>query len=155
CSTSRKYAWPGAGGRRVVLGPLLGEPPASTPRGDERVRCPCREMSGGSVTSAALSSSPAAARPDGATPPAIQSRGVNKWFGALHVLNGTALGVASGQVVVVCGPSGSGKSTLIRCVNRLESIQQGEILVAGEAVSGPGVNLPRLRAQVGMVFQSF
>ena len=119
------------------------------------MRCPCREMSGRSVTSAALSSSPAAARPDGATPPAIQFRGVHKWFGALHVLNGIDLAVASGQVVVVCGPSGSGKSTLIRCVNRLESIQQGEILVAGEAVSGPGVNLPRLRAQVGMVFQSF
>jgi len=58
-------------------------------------------------------------------------------------------------VVVVCGPSGSGKSTLIRCVNRLEPIQQGEILVYGDSVTGNGVNLTKLRAQVGMVFQSF
>jgi ABC-type polar amino acid transport system ATPase subunit len=63
--------------------------------------------------------------------------------------------VTPGEVVVVCGPSGSGKSTLIRCVNRLEPIEQGEIWVYGEPIAGTGVNLSKLRAEVGMVFQSF
>jgi len=63
--------------------------------------------------------------------------------------------VAAGEVIVVCGPSGSGKSTLIRCVNRLEPIDKGEILVYGQSITTPGVNLVRLRAEVGMVFQSF
>jgi glutamate transport system ATP-binding protein len=87
--------------------------------------------------------------------PAIRFRGVNKWFGPLHVLRDVDLDVAPAEVVVVCGPSGSGKSTLIRCVNRLEPIQRGEIVVYGQSVSAPGVKLARLRAQVGMVFQSF
>jgi len=81
--------------------------------------------------------------------------GVSKWFGEHQVLKDVNLDVAPGEVVVVCGPSGSGKSTLIRCVNRLEPIQQGEILVYGDSVTGNGVNLTKLRAQVGMVFQSF
>jgi len=81
--------------------------------------------------------------------------GVSKWFGAHQVLKDVNLDVTPGEVVVVCGPSGSGKSTLIRCVNRLEPIQQGEILVYGDSVTGNGVNLTKLRAQVGMVFQSF
>jgi polar amino acid transport system ATP-binding protein len=80
---------------------------------------------------------------------------VSKWFGAHQVLKDVNLDVTPGEVVVVCGPSGSGKSTLIRCVNRLEPIQQGEILVYGDSVTGNGVNLTKLRAQVGMVFQSF
>jgi len=87
--------------------------------------------------------------------PAIQYRQVGKWFGPLHVLKDVSLDVAPGEVVVVCSPSGSGKSTLIRCVNRLEPIQQGEIRVHGEPVTGDGVNLSKLRAGVGMVFQSF
>ena len=87
--------------------------------------------------------------------PAIQYKQVSKWFGQLHVLKDVTLDVAPAEVVVVCGPSGSGKSTLIRCVNRLEPIQQGDILVYGESMSGPGVNLSKLRAEVGMVFQSF
>jgi ABC-type polar amino acid transport system ATPase subunit len=87
--------------------------------------------------------------------PAIEFRDVNKWFGPLHVLRDVTLTVEAGEVVVVCGPSGSGKSTLIRCVNRLEPIQSGEIRVHGEPVTAPGVNLSPLRAQVGMVFQSF
>jgi polar amino acid transport system ATP-binding protein len=89
------------------------------------------------------------------TATAVEFRQVNKHFGTLHVLRDITLTIAAGEVVVVCGPSGSGKSTLIRCVNRLEPIQSGEILVFGESVAGPGVNLAKLRAQVGMVFQSF
>ncbi len=87
--------------------------------------------------------------------PAIQFKGVNKWFAKLHVLRDVTLAVSRGEVVVVCGPSGSGKSTLIRCVNGLEKIQQGELSVLGESITQDGVNLPRLRTRVGMVFQSF
>jgi polar amino acid transport system ATP-binding protein len=87
--------------------------------------------------------------------PAIEFRQVNKWFGKLHVLADVTLRIAAGEVVVVCGPSGSGKSTLIRCVNRLEPIQSGEIRVLEAPITGPGVNLAQLRARVGMVFQSF
>jgi ABC-type polar amino acid transport system ATPase subunit len=90
-----------------------------------------------------------------AAAPAIQFKEVNKWFGPLHVLKDVSLDVVPAEVVVVCGPSGSGKSTLIRCVNRLEPIQQGEIVVYGESISGNGVSLSKLRAEVGMVFQSF
>jgi polar amino acid transport system ATP-binding protein len=87
--------------------------------------------------------------------PAIEFRGVDKWFGPLHVLAGVTLEVEAGEVIVVCGPSGSGKSTLIRCVNRLEPIQKGDIVVHGESITRASVNLVRLRAEVGMVFQSF
>jgi ABC-type polar amino acid transport system ATPase subunit len=87
--------------------------------------------------------------------PAIEFTDVHKWFGPLHVLRDITLAVAPGEVVVVCGPSGSGKSTLIRCVNALERVQRGEIRVLGERLTGPRVNLARLRTQVGMVFQSF
>jgi len=86
---------------------------------------------------------------------AIEFRQVNKWFGKLHVLSDVTLGVAPGEVVVVCGPSGSGKSTLIRCVNALERIQGGDIVVLEESITSSRVNLTRLRTQVGMVFQSF
>jgi len=85
----------------------------------------------------------------------IQFQTVNKWFGKLHVLRDINLSVDGGEVVVVCGPSGSGKSTLIRCVNALERVQQGAIVVLGEAITGPSVNLTRLRTHVGMVFQQF
>ena len=87
--------------------------------------------------------------------PSIRFKDVNKWFGKLHVLRDVNLTVARGEVVVVCGPSGSGKSTLIRCVNALERIQQGDLVVLGESITRAGVNLARLRARVGMVFQSF
>jgi ABC-type polar amino acid transport system ATPase subunit len=87
--------------------------------------------------------------------PAIRYAGVGKWFGAHHVLKDVSLDVSPGEVVVVCGPSGSGKSTLIRCVNRLEPIQQGEIFVYGNSLTSNGASLTKLRAEVGMVFQSF
>src|SRR5262245_9812992 len=87
--------------------------------------------------------------------PAVEFRGVDKWFGKLHVLRGIDLAVETGEVVVVCGPSGSGKSTLIRTVNGLERVQQGDIVVLGDSITGRGVNLPTLRTRVGMVFQSF
>jgi polar amino acid transport system ATP-binding protein len=85
----------------------------------------------------------------------IQFRGVNKWFGPLHVLKDVDLTVGAGEVVVVCGPSGSGKSTLIRCINKLEPIQRGEIVVDRMALGDPATDITRLRAEVGMVFQQF
>jgi ABC-type polar amino acid transport system ATPase subunit len=87
--------------------------------------------------------------------PAIEFKGVDKWFGKLHVLRDVSLSIAAGEVVVVCGPSGSGKSTLIRCVNALERIQKGDIVVLGQSITAPGLDLPRLRTRVGMVFQQF
>jgi polar amino acid transport system ATP-binding protein len=85
----------------------------------------------------------------------IEFRGVNKWFGSLHVLKDINLSIKYGEVVVVCGPSGSGKSTLIRCINALEPIQKGEIVVDGMPLKDPKTNMTKLRAEVGMVFQQF
>jgi polar amino acid transport system ATP-binding protein len=85
----------------------------------------------------------------------IEFRDVNKWFGPLHVLKDINLKIDAGAVVVVCGPSGSGKSTLIRCINRLESVQSGDIVVDEQRLSEPALDPSKLRAQVGMVFQSF
>jgi len=86
---------------------------------------------------------------------AIEFKGVNKWFGKLHVLRDIDLAIATGEVVVVCGPSGSGKSTLIRCVNVLERFQKGDLNVLGESLATPRLNLAKLRSRVGMVFQQF
>lgn len=80
---------------------------------------------------------------------------VNKWFGELHVLNDIKLEVDKGEVVVVCGPSGSGKSTLIRCINRLEPIQQGDLIVDGMNVHDKKINMTTIRAEIGFIFQSF
>jgi polar amino acid transport system ATP-binding protein len=80
---------------------------------------------------------------------------VNKWFGDLHVLKDIDLHVSLGEVMVVCGPSGSGKSTLIRCINRLEEIQQGELVVDNMKVHDRTVNMTELRAEIGFVFQQF
>ncbi|MGD9975589.1 MAG: amino acid ABC transporter ATP-binding protein [Desulfatirhabdiaceae bacterium] len=85
----------------------------------------------------------------------IQFNQVNKWFGKLHVLNDINLDVESGKVAVICGPSGSGKSTLIRCINRLEPIASGEILVDDIPVHDRKTNITRLRAEIGFVFQQF
>ena len=87
--------------------------------------------------------------------PAIELNGVNKWFGTLHVLRDVNLKVAMGERVVVCGPSGSGKSTLIRCINRLEEHQEGQIIVDGIELSNDLRSLDAIRREVGMVFQSF
>ncbi|MEU2509417.1 amino acid ABC transporter ATP-binding protein [Streptomyces sp. NPDC007863] len=87
--------------------------------------------------------------------PLIELRGVNKHYGTLHVLQGIDLTVGRGEVVVVIGPSGSGKSTLCRAMNRLETIESGEIRIDGRPLPEEGKDLARLRAEVGMVFQSF
>jgi glutamate transport system ATP-binding protein len=87
--------------------------------------------------------------------PLIELRRVNKHFGHLHVLRDVDLVVARGEVLVVIGPSGSGKSTLCRAINRLETIDSGEIRFDGVALPDEGKALARLRSQVGMVFQSF
>ncbi|MDN3021852.1 amino acid ABC transporter ATP-binding protein [Streptomyces sp. S.PB5] len=90
-----------------------------------------------------------------AVDPLIELRDVNKYYGELHVLQDINLTVGKGEVVVVIGPSGSGKSTLCRAINRLEAIQSGEILLDGRPLPEEGKALAQLRAEVGMVFQSF
>jgi glutamate transport system ATP-binding protein len=87
--------------------------------------------------------------------PLVQVEGVNKWFGDLHVLKDIDLTVDRQEVVVVIGPSGSGKSTLCRTINRLEPVDQGRILIDGQPLPAEGKGLAQLRADVGMVFQSF
>jgi polar amino acid transport system ATP-binding protein len=85
----------------------------------------------------------------------IQFQGVHKWFKKLHVLNDINLNVKPGEVVVVCGPSGSGKSTLIRTINQLEPIGQGRLVVDGMDLADKKININKLRAEVGFVFQQF
>src|ERR1700760_3817126 len=87
--------------------------------------------------------------------PAIVLDKVNKWYGALHVLRDVSLTVGEKERVVVCGPSGSGKSTIIRCINRLETHQEGKIIVDGTELSDDLRSLDTIRREVGMVFQSF
>ncbi|MFL5217373.1 MAG: amino acid ABC transporter ATP-binding protein [Microvirga sp.] len=85
----------------------------------------------------------------------VRAREVEKYYGAFQALRGVSLDVHEGEVVVVCGPSGSGKSTLLRCINGLERIQGGDIVVDGMSVRDPRTDLKKLRSEVGMVFQSF
>ncbi len=87
--------------------------------------------------------------------PAILVDKLNKWFGTLHVLRDVSMTVAAKEKVVVCGPSGSGKSTLIRCINRLETHQEGHIFVDGTELTDDTRALDTIRREVGMVFQSF
>lgn len=87
--------------------------------------------------------------------PIIELRHVDKHFGDLHVLKDVSLSVGKGEVVVVIGPSGSGKSTLCRAINRLETIDSGEILIEGKSLPQEGRELAAMRAELGMVFQSF
>jgi general L-amino acid transport system ATP-binding protein len=85
----------------------------------------------------------------------IQIAGMNKWFGQFHVLKDIDLSVHRGERIVICGPSGSGKSTLIRCLNRLEEHQQGDIVIDGVTLDNNLKNIDQIRSEVGMVFQSF
>src|SRR5262245_4619265 len=92
-----------------------------------------------------------APKPAAAGQPTIELRGVNKWYGEFHVLKDINLTVNQGQKVVVCGPSGSGKSTMIRCINRLEEHQQGDIIVDGIELTNDVKNVDAIRREVGMV----
>ena len=92
---------------------------------------------------------------DATAPPMVRMAGVDKHFGDLHVLRDITLSIHRGEVVVVLGPSGSGKSTLCRAINRLEAIQSGSITIDGKELPAEGRALAQLRADVGMVFQSF
>lgn len=85
----------------------------------------------------------------------IQLKNVNKWYGQFHVLRNINLDVASGERIVICGPSGSGKSTLIRCINRLEEHQQGQVIVDGVELTNDLRQIEAIRRDVGMVFQHF
>jgi len=87
--------------------------------------------------------------------PMIELRKVNKWYGKFHVLRDVDLTVLPGQKLVVCGPSGSGKSTMIRCINRLEEHQKGDIVVDGTELTNDLKDIEAIRCEVGMVFQQF
>jgi general L-amino acid transport system ATP-binding protein len=87
--------------------------------------------------------------------PVVALKDVNKWYGEFHVLRNINLQVGKGEKIVICGPSGSGKSTMIRCINRLEEHQSGDILVKGTALTSDLKNIETVRREVGMVFQHF
>jgi ABC-type polar amino acid transport system, ATPase component len=91
----------------------------------------------------------------GASGPAVTMEGVNKWYAEFHALKDINLAVDRGERIVICGPSGSGKSTLIRCINQLEMIQKGRIVVDGHDLTAGGKNVDIVRQETGMVFQSF
>src|SRR6266852_5804011 len=86
---------------------------------------------------------------------AIEIVGLNKWFGAFHVLRDLDLKVMRGERIVICGPSGSGKSTLLRCINRLEDWQRGRVVVDGMELTADLKKIDEVRRDVGMVFQQF
>ena len=85
----------------------------------------------------------------------VTIKGLHKWFGKFHALRGIDMTVSPGEIIVICGPSGSGKSTLIRCINRLEHHDKGEITVQGTALTNDIKGIEKVRANVGMVFQQF
>ena len=85
----------------------------------------------------------------------IEMNSVHIWFGELHVLNDINLKINKGEKIVICGPSGSGKSTLIRCINRLEEHQRGNIIVEGTELTNDNRSVEKIRGEVGMVFQQF
>ncbi len=99
----------------------------------------------------ALTKKPAAQKAD----KVIEIVGMHKWYGEFHVLKDINFTVRKGQRIVVCGPSGSGKSTMIRCINRLEEHQQGQIIVDGIELNDDIKNIENIRREVGMVFQHF
>ncbi|MEH7828936.1 amino acid ABC transporter ATP-binding protein [Gemmobacter denitrificans] len=86
---------------------------------------------------------------------AVQITNMNKWYGQFHVLRDVNMTVQKGERIVICGPSGSGKSTLIRCINRLEEHQSGQIIVDGTELTNDLKNIDKVRSEVGMVFQHF
>ncbi|MGK6314260.1 amino acid ABC transporter ATP-binding protein [Neorhizobium sp. DT-125] len=92
---------------------------------------------------------------DTVSPWAVRMEGVNKWYGGFHALKDIELSVNRGERIVICGPSGSGKSTLIRCINQLETIQNGRIVVDGHDLTAGGRNVDIVRQETGMVFQQF
>jgi polar amino acid transport system ATP-binding protein len=92
---------------------------------------------------------------DRSAEPIIRLEGVQKWFGKFQVLDAVDLQVAAGERIVICGPSGSGKSTLIRCINGLESVQKGRVVVDGIDLTAGKRNVDKVRSEVGMVFQQF
>jgi polar amino acid transport system ATP-binding protein len=85
----------------------------------------------------------------------IEVSKLHKWYGDFHVLQGISENVEKGEVLVICGPSGSGKSTFIRCINRLEEYQKGTVLFDGRDIQDKGVDINKLRAEIGIVFQQF
>ncbi|TGQ33398.1 amino acid ABC transporter ATP-binding protein [Mesorhizobium sp. M00.F.Ca.ET.216.01.1.1] len=87
--------------------------------------------------------------------PLISLEDVQKWYGTFHALKSISLSVRKGEKIVLCGPSGSGKSTLIRCINALETIEEGKIVVEGHVLDGSTKSIDAVRREVGMVFQSF
>jgi general L-amino acid transport system ATP-binding protein len=93
--------------------------------------------------------------PEATVKPIIEINGMHKWYGDFHVLSDINLHVQPQERIVICGPSGSGKSTLIRCINRLEEHQRGQIIVNGTELSNDIKNIEKVRAEVGMVFQHF
>ncbi len=98
---------------------------------------------------------PAESLPGGLSEPIIRMEQVDKWFGHFQVLHSIDLTVRAGERIVICGPSGSGKSTLIRCINRLETVQKGRIVVDGIDLTAAKRNVDAVRREVGMVFQQF
>ncbi|MFC4030102.1 amino acid ABC transporter ATP-binding protein [Streptomyces polygonati] len=98
---------------------------------------------------------PLAPAPADEPPAMVELRGVHKSYGSVDVLKGVDLTVARGEVVAVIGPSGGGKSTLLRCVNLLEPVTSGQVLLENEDLTGPGVDLNKVRRRIGMVFQQF
>ena len=100
-----------------------------------------------------MSNTAAATQP--ATNSAVEMIGVHKWYGEFHVLKDINLNVQKGERIVVCGPSGSGKSTMIRCINRLEEHQKGQIIVDGTELTHDLKKIDEVRREVGMVFQHF
>ena len=110
-------------------------------------------MDGNAIATSPDSAPSPSARPDAR--PMIEIRDVHKSFGSLQVLKGISMNVDRGEVVVVIGPSGSGKSTLLRCVNRLETVDRGEVVVDGRSLTAPNLDVNDVRKEIGVVFQSF
>ena len=102
-----------------------------------------------------MSDQPLTTPPANGAEPIIICRSVNKWFGDFHVLRDVSVEIMPQEVVVVIGPSGSGKSTFIRCINRLEEHQQGQIIVDGMELGHDVRNIAAVRREIGMVFQQF